>query len=158
MSNSVNIRPITADDTDILWQMLFYAAHADEDYGETVESIKANDFLPIYVEKWGQPDDLGFIAEHNAKPVGAVWIRLFEGETYPELAIAVLPDAIGQGIGSQLMQTIIDACQSKYDTITLSVRDNNPAYRLDQRFGFETVKEITNRVGTKSYEMHLTLK
>jgi ribosomal protein S18 acetylase RimI-like enzyme len=39
----------------------------------------------------------------------------------------------------------------------LTVRANNPAYGLYQRLGFETMREIVNRVGTVSYEMHLTL-
>ena len=151
------IRPITVEDTDILWHMLYYAAHMNEDEGKTVDDARSDPFLRRYVEKWGQPTDLGFIAEDNSQVLGAVWIRQFEDEPHPELAIAVLPEAIGQGIGTQLMERIIDESKNKFPIIMLSVRADNPALRLYQRLGFQTVKEITNRVGTLSYEMHLTL-
>lgn len=154
--NNITIRPITEDDTDTLWHMLYYAAHMDEDEGKNVNDAKSDPFLKRYVENWGQPTDLGFIAEDNAQALGAVWIRQFDDEPHPELAIAVLPDAIGQGIGTQLIERIIDESKNKFPTIMLSVRADNPALRLYQRLGFQTVKEITNRIGTRSYEMHLT--
>lgn len=151
----MQIRPITIQDEDVLWHMLYYAAHMDEDEHKSVVDAKIDPFLKQYVEKWGQPTDLGFIAEENNVALGAVWIRQFDEASYPELAIAVLPHAMGQGIGTQLMQHIICQAKDKFPTIMLSVRANNPALRLYQRLGFQTMSEITNRVGTLSYEMHL---
>lgn len=157
MNQKPALRPIIAADEHTLWQMLYYAAHMEEDGGKTVADAKTDPFLRRYVEKWGHPDDLGFIAEIDQSPVGAVWIRHLDGDDYPELAIAVMPDMIGQGIGTLMLHHIINASHGKYKMITLSVRMNNPAYRLYQRFGFETTGEVINRVGTKSYEMVINL-
>ena len=62
--------------------MLYYAALMNEDDNKTVEDAKVDAFLKKYVEQWGKPDDLGFIAVIDQKPVGAVWIRHFEDEEY----------------------------------------------------------------------------
>jgi ribosomal protein S18 acetylase RimI-like enzyme len=155
MNNKLIIRSITTNDEHILWQMLYYAAHMDEDEGKTVEDAKVDPFLRRYVAEWGQKDDLGFIAEINRHSVGAVWVRFFEEEEYPELAIAVLPDWAGRGIGTRLMKHIITQSKEQFSGIMLSVRADNPAYNLYRLFGFKTSREIINRVGTISYEMHL---
>lgn len=149
------IRAITNDDTETLWQMLYYAAHMDEDDNRTVADAKTDPFLCRYVEQWGQTDDLGFIAEMNRHAVGAIWVRRFDETEFPELAIAVLPNMIGNGIGTQLMSHLIGQSKGRLSGITLSVRANNPAYHLYRRMGFTTTREIINRVGTVSYEMHL---
>jgi hypothetical protein len=56
--------------------------------------------LRIYVENWGKPNDIGFIASLDDRPVGAVWLRLLTGNPHgygfvddstPELTIALLP-------------------------------------------------------------------
>lgn len=155
MSNNLIIRSVTQYDEDTLWQMLYYAAHMDDDDNQTIANAKTDPFLCRYVEQWGQKDDLGFIAEIDRRAVGAVWIRQFDNEDYPELAIAIAPDMIGKGIGTQLMNHIIDKSRGQLSVIMLTVRADNPAYKLYQRLGFETVREIVNRVGTVSYEMHL---
>lgn len=160
------IRPITPEDEEILWLMLFYAAHVFEEAGKTLADVKTNNGLAQYVINWGRSGDLGFLAveDESDKVLGAVWARLFTGEnkgysatddSTPELAIAVLPDFIGQGIGTALMRQFLDVAQQQFSVIALSVRANNPALRLYQRLGFEVVSEITNRVGTLSYDMRL---
>lgn len=157
MTNNLIIRPVTDDDTETLWLMLYYAAHMDEDDNRTVADAKTDSFLRRYVEHWGQKDDFGLIAEVNQQAVGAVWVRQFEEDEYPELAIAVLPDMIGRGIGTQLMTHMIAQSKGKLSGILLSVRANNPAYNLYRRLGFKTEREMMNRVGTLSYEMILRL-
>lgn len=166
MSATVAIRPVTAADEPFLWQMLYYAAHMHEEAGKTVLDAMQNPTLALYVTAWGRPGDLGFVAEVPAtgSPIGAAWVRLYQGEqkSYsqpddgtPELAIAILPDYLNQGIGTMLMRQLIDAARPHYPAIALSVRAENPAYRLYQRLGFVTVKEIVNRVGGMSYDMRL---
>jgi ribosomal protein S18 acetylase RimI-like enzyme len=94
--------------------------------------------------------------------VGAVWARLFAADDrayskvddgIPELAVAVLPGYQGQGIGSVLMQRFLMEAETRYPAIALNVRADNPAVRLYQRLGFQITGEITNRVGSLSYEM-----
>ena len=108
-----------------------------------------------YIEDWGRKGDLGFIAidESSETPLGAAWIRLFSREnpgygyiddTIPELTIAVAKDYRGNGLGSQLLQRLVEAAKASYSSISLSVSIGNPAVKLYRRFGFETVKEDTS--------------
>lgn len=161
------IRPIQASDEAFCWQMLFYAAHMHEEAGKTVADAQGNPDLAKYVTNWGRVGDLGFVAtEGNAgQPIGAVWVRLYVGDNKaysqssddtPELAIAVLPEYTGRGIGTGLLQAIIAAARLHYPALALNVRADNPAFRLYQRFGFVVVSEMVNRVGGLSYDMRLT--
>ena len=161
------IRMAVAADEAALWQMLFYAAHMHDEPGQTIADAQQNLALAIYVEGWGRTGDLGSIAIHENRVIGAVWIRLFpagakaysqtDDET-PELAIAVLPDFVGQGIGTALMHHLLTAASVHYAAVALNVRADNPAVRLYQRLGFEIVGKLTNRAGTESYDMRLRLR
>lgn len=163
---SYTIRPVTTADEPFLWQMLYYAAHMHEEAGKTVLDTMQNPTLALYVTGWGRAGDLGFVAAMPAtgELVGAAWVRLHPGEQKgysqtaedtPELAIAVLPNYLNQGIGTMLMRQLIAAARPHYPAIALSVRAENPAYRLYRRLGFVTVQEIVNRVGGMSYDMRL---
>lgn len=157
-------RPIFLIDEPFLWEMLYYAAHVDEEPGSSIEKAKSNPFLTKYVARWGQPGDLGVIAYAvgTLQPLGAAWLRVFSREEKncndiedgtPELAIAVLPSYTGQGIGAQLLEYLLKAAASAYPAVYLSVRATNPAKRLYERFGFVVIGELANRVGGKSYHM-----
>lgn len=157
------LRPVRAGDESILWQMLYYAAHMHEEEGKTIADAQADPALAIYVTHWGRAGDLGFVAEiAHTQPIGAAWLRLYQGEQKaysstddltPELAIAVLPSHSGQGIGTALMQQLLGAARGQFPAVALNVRADNPALRLYQRLGFEITSELTNRVGTLSYNM-----
>lgn len=161
------IRPIGASDEAFLWQMIFYAAHMHKEAGKTVADARQNPDLAKYVTTWGRPGDLGFVATESdaGQLIGAAWVRLYVGggkaysqtsDDTPELAMAVLPDYIGQGIGTHLLQEIIAAARFHYPALALNVRADNPAFRLYQRMGFVVVSEMVNRVGGVSYDMRLT--
>lgn len=64
----------------------------------------------------------------------------------PELAIAVFPGFQGQGFGTQLLDRLLRKCDELFPSVVLSVRDINHARRLCERFGFEVVDVIANRV------------
>jgi hypothetical protein len=70
-------RPAFASDEPYLWQMLYYAAHMDED-GTPPESARTNPDLAPYAEDWGNRDgDLGFLAiDPSCQRVGAAWMRV----------------------------------------------------------------------------------
>jgi ribosomal protein S18 acetylase RimI-like enzyme len=152
------------DDEEFLWKMLYYAAHMDEDGETSLQAARHNPDLIKYAKGWGRETDLGCIAleRGSRQPVGAAWVRLLIGEektfsyiddATPELAIAVLPSAIGQGIGTQLLTHLLTAASKRYPAIVLSVRATNPARHLYSRMGFVLVGEGTNRVGTASTTM-----
>ncbi len=162
------IRRARAGDEAFLWQMLYYAAHMDEEPGVTVESAKTNPDLAYYVENWGGgAADVGFIAiAPDGSPAGAAWIRLMPPASplyrhvsadIPELAIAVAPESIGSGAGTALMRSVLDGARDRHHAIALSVRATNPAKRLYERVGFKPVATIRNRVGSESFIMRCDL-
>jgi ribosomal protein S18 acetylase RimI-like enzyme len=149
-------------DEEFLWRMLYHAAHMEQDAGASIESAKEDPYLRKYVVDWGRPGDLGVIGAVDGRQVGAVWSRLLIGDnrTYgyvddntPELAAAVLPEYIGNGIGTRLLHAYLAEAEKLFPAVALNVRADNPALRLYRRAGFEVVSVITNRVGTESYNM-----
>ncbi|HEU4865918.1 MAG TPA: GNAT family N-acetyltransferase, partial [Actinomycetota bacterium] len=70
-----------------------------------------------YVKGWGRPGDTVLIAIDDGFPVGAAWYRLFRRENpgygfvdeeTPELAIAVVPNRRGRGIGEALLEALVE--------------------------------------------------
>jgi len=157
------IRPTTHVDEPFLWQMLYYAANMAEDGAVSGDDAKTHPYLAKYVRGWGRGGDLGTIAVgEGAQPLGAAWVRLLIGaeknyaavaDGVPELAVAVLPQYIGQGIGAGLLARLLDDARAIYSAVVLSVRAANPARRLYERLGFVVVDTVVNRVGGESFVM-----
>ncbi|WP_084515167.1 GNAT family N-acetyltransferase [Nocardia acidivorans] len=96
--------------------------------------------LARYVEGWGVPGDFGVVG----------WARVFTAENAaygfvdertPELAIAVAPGLRGSGLGTALMKGVLDIARGRHDGVSLSVRVDNSAFRLYERFGFVVVPD-----------------
>jgi ribosomal protein S18 acetylase RimI-like enzyme len=148
------IRQATPQDEDILWHMLYEAAHM-MDAGESLDDARNNPDLARYVTGWGRSDDLGFIAFHllNANSKGYGYVD----DAISELAMGVVPPWRGRGVGTALLRCMIGRAKENHSGISLSVRSDNPAVRLYERSGFTAVpgSETTNRVGRLSYTMVL---
>ena len=153
------LRQLQVDDLTIIWEMLMHAAHES-----SLEAVRRNPDLALYAEDWGRRGDLGFGAFDGDRAIGAGWIRLWSGEQkgyghvgddVPELALAVATDYRGQGIGTALLQQILDSAKTAYPAISLSVREDNPVIRMYERLGFRPVdgSDKPNRVGTRSFNM-----
>lgn len=164
----VTLREAVVSDEPFLWLMLFHAAHMAADGARSPDEAREHPFLAKFVRAWGRPGDLGVIAEDrpDGRPLGAAWLRHLTGaeksypavdDAYPELAIAVLPERTGSGIGGALLGRLLDLAHPHYPGIVLSVRADNPACRLYERHGFVVSDEIVNRVGTHSYVMERRL-
>jgi ribosomal protein S18 acetylase RimI-like enzyme len=157
------LRYARASDESFLWDMLYFAAHMNQDGSGSSDDAKGDGLLAKYVEGWGREGDLGVIAEDDAgQPIGAAWLRTLSleergyplvSEDFPEIAIAVDPANTGGGLGGALLGALLDKAQGHYPGVVLSVREDNPAIRLYARFGFDLVDEITNRVGGRSFVM-----
>lgn len=163
----ITIRPAEAADEPFLWQMLFEAANMAEDGAACADDARGHPYLARYVAGWGRPGDVGAVAlEPGGRPVGAAWARLLDDppsgtaapdETLPEVAVAVLPELRGRGVGVRLLGALRDAARPLYPALSLSVRDGNPARRLYERVGFATTRTIANRVGGTSLVMRADL-
>jgi ribosomal protein S18 acetylase RimI-like enzyme len=153
------VRALTAEDQPIVWEMLRYAAHES-----SIESVKQQPYLARYALNWGRMGDFGFVALIDTTVIGAAWLRLWLGEDkgfgyvkdeIPELAIAVVPDYRGKGIGTNLLTQILGVAKIKYPVVSLSVRANNPVVQLYERTGFIKIpgSEVVNRAGEVSFNM-----
>lgn len=155
----ISLRPLSVNDQELLWPFLALAAHEED-----VAVVRNSYILARYAAHWGRLGDSGFVALQREQPVGAGWIRLWPGDDkgfgwvsddVPELAMAVSPAWRGRGVGTQLLYALLaQACQ-QHHSVSLSVRDDNPALRLYQRVGFRSVPgtETINRVGGISFIM-----
>lgn len=103
-----------------------------------------------YIESFFERDgDVALIAEIDGRGAGAAWQRLFApdapgygyvDDTTPEVALAVVDDARGRGIGTALMGALIERARSDgLGALSLSVNAGNPSRRIYQRCGFVDV-------------------
>jgi ribosomal protein S18 acetylase RimI-like enzyme len=108
--------------------------------------------VQLYVKAWGRRGDTAVIALVDGFPVGAAWFRLFNpgspgygfiDEHTPELAIAVVPNARGKGVGSALISSLLEKAKAEgFVDISLSVdRHNKGAIALYEQHGFQQVDE-----------------
>ncbi len=153
------VRTLTVADELIVWTMLMHAAHET-----SLESVQNQSLLSRYADGWGRAGDIGWGAFAGKVSIGAAWLRLWSGDhqgfgyidpTIPELAIAVLPEYRGHGVGSALLVKILATAPSLFPAVSLSVRSDNPVLGLYQRLGFIKVtgSEVVNRVGNISFSM-----
>ena len=119
--------------------------------------------VQLYVKAWGRPGDTAMIALRDGFPVGAAWFRLFPAtapgygfvdEQTPELAVAVVPNARGKGVGSALLGSLLDRARADgYDAVSLSVdRHNEGAIALYEQAGFRRLTETPD-----SFTLRVTL-
>ena len=118
------------------------------------EEARADPQLARYLAGWGREGDLGFVAEVEDAPVGAAWWRFFDKQNHgygfiareiPELSIAVAEIARRRGIGTALLQALLEeAHRLRVSALSLSVESDNPAVRLYERVGFTRVAQVDN--------------
>ena len=145
VGSAIVIRRAVAGDAPFLHEML--AVAADWRRGTRRPTTDAHPALAHYVTDWPRNGDVGFIAYEGSNPVGTARRRTFStldpgygfiDEFTPELSISVLPSARQRGVGTQLLQAIIDAAKrSALPALSLSVEPDNPAASLYRRPGFE---------------------
>lgn len=143
----VKIRKIRPEETGLLREFLYQAIYLPEGTEPPPRSVVDLPELRIYVKGFGtRPGDHCFVAEVNEKLVGAAWSRIMEDyghidDRTPSLAISLLPDHRGQGIGTQLLNRLLVLLQSHgYQQASLSVQIENPAFHLYKRAGFKILE------------------
>jgi len=106
--------------------------------------------VALYVKGWGRPGDTALIALEDAFPVAAAWYRLFRrdqpgygfvDEETPELAIAVVPNRRGKGIGDALLGALFARAKADgHRALSLSIeRDNDALVSFYRKHGFALV-------------------
>ncbi len=155
---TVVVRRGGAQDVRFLRDMLHHAYYWKE---------RAPDAGPgpvqLYVKAWGRPGDTAMIALLDGFPVGAAWFRLFRetapgygfvDEQTPELAVAVVPNARGKGVGSALLAALLERARADgHEALSLSVdRHNEGAIALYEQVGFRRLAETPD-----SFTLQVTL-
>ena len=151
---TVVVRRGTAQDVRFLRDMLHHAYYWRERMPDEGPGP-----VQLYVKAWGRSGDTAVIALLDGFPVGAAWFRLFDqaspgygfvDDATPELAVAVVPNARGQGVGSALLER---AGADGHKAVSLSVdRHNAGAIALYEHFGFARVAETPD-----SYTLQVAL-
>jgi len=147
---AVVVRRGTAQDVRFLRDMLHHAYYWRERMPDEGPGP-----VQLYVKAWGRTGDTAVIALLDGFPVGAAWFRLFGqaapgygfvDEATPELAVAVVPNARGRGVGSALLEALLERARNDgYEALSLSVdRNNQGAIALYEHFGFRPVLETSD--------------
>ncbi len=141
------IRPIKESEYELLKDFLYEAIFIPKGVEKPPKTIIEHPELQIYFVDFGKPDDYCLVAEVENKIIGAVWTRIMNDYGHidnktPSLSISLYKEFRSQGIGTQLMQEMLDLLKSKgYKKVSLSVQKLNYAYHLYLKLGFITIKQ-----------------
>jgi ribosomal protein S18 acetylase RimI-like enzyme len=80
------------------------------------------------------------IIEHDGIPAGRLYVDRWPNEIRI-MDIALLPEHRGQGIGTQLLQSLIEESTASNKLLSIHVEKFNPALRLYERLGFKIAGE-----------------
>lgn len=142
------IRKIRPEEYGLLREFLYQAIYLPEGAEPPPRSVVDLPELQVYVTGFGtQLSDHCLVAETEEKVVGAAWSRIMGDYGHidnntPSLAISLLPEYRGLGIGTQLLNTLLLLLQENEVLRTsLSVQKENPALHLYERAGFRILEE-----------------
>ena len=142
------IRDIQPEEIPVLNDFLYEAIFIPEGVSAPPKSIIENEDLQVYVRDFGKlPDDRCLVAEVDGKVVGAVWTRIMDDYGHidnqtPSLAISHYKEYRGQGIGTALLQRMLERLRSDgYGQVSLSVQKSNYALLMYAKAGFRTMAD-----------------
>ena len=156
---NITLREITPADYSVSEDFLYHAIYLPPGIEPPPREIIFTPEIYVYIKDLGLDTDCGVVAESDGKITGAAWTRIIPAYGHidndtPELAISVLPECRGQGIGTLLMERLFDLLRERgYKRTSLSVQQNNPAARFYQRLGYEITAEKLDHVGHEDYIM-----
>jgi ribosomal protein S18 acetylase RimI-like enzyme len=133
--NNIELRPATADDFDFLYRL--HRAALKEYIAQTWGWDEG--WQQRYFEQHFDPA-ASQVIQFKKRDAGVVSVVECEGEIF--LAnIAVTPDLQGQGIGTSVIQQVLDEAKRSGKPVVLRVLKVNPARRLYERLGFSATGE-----------------
>lgn len=142
------IRELKQNETKILDTFLYEAIFIPDGVDAPPYEIIKQPELQVYVTDFGkQKGDICYIAECDAKIVGAVWVRIMDDyghvdDETPSFAISLLKQYRNYGIGTELMKTmLLELKKQGYKQASLSVQKINYAVHLYKKVGFNIVDE-----------------
>jgi ribosomal protein S18 acetylase RimI-like enzyme len=155
---NAKVREMRESDYPCLPEFCYQAIFIPKGVEPPPRSIVDEPEIFIYIKDFGAVrGDHGVVAEQNRQIIGAAWTRIIpayghvDSET-PELAIAVLPEFRGYGIGGKLMKKLFSELRKNgYARTSLSVRKDNPAVRFYKRLGYEVTGDKLDHARHEDY-------
>lgn len=149
---NIQIRSILPSEYNLMEDFMYEAIYHPDSANPYPKEVIYYPQVKVYWDKWGEEkDDHCLIALVDNKVAGAVWIRTFRDkikgcgyidEHTPEIAIALFEEYRNQGIGTMLMQNMIQEMQNNsFFQVSLSITKGNRAIHLYERLGFKIVNE-----------------
>ncbi|MBO7730488.1 MAG: GNAT family N-acetyltransferase [Lachnospiraceae bacterium] len=144
----VIIRPLKDSEKEILKEFLYEAIFVPEGEEPPEKNIINREELMVYLYAFGRGKaDFALVAEIDEKIIGAVWTRIMndyghvDDET-PSFAISLYKEYRSQGIGTRLMQEMLQILKDKgYQKASLAVQKANYAVRMYKKLGFQVFRE-----------------
>ncbi len=142
------IRGIHQTEYDVLKDFLYEAIFVPEGISAPSKEIINKPELQVYIADFGKKNgDMCMVAEIDNKIIGAVWGRIMNDyghidDKTPSLAVSVYSDYRNHGIGTALMESILEYYKSNgYNQVSLSVQKANYAVKMYKNVGFEIADE-----------------
>ncbi len=139
----MKIRELKMSETELLKDFLYEAIYIPEGVEPPDRKIIELPELRLYYEDFGKGKaDLCLVVEDDGRVVGAVWTRIMndyghvDDET-PSFAISLYKEYRGRGIGTKLMNAMLELLRSKgFKRASLAVQKANYAVRMYEKVGF----------------------
>ena len=145
--NNLKIRPIASNEYPVLEDFIYHAIFLPAGVEPLPREVIFEPEIFVYIKNFGGKDDCCVVAEQDGQIIGAAWTRIIPAyghidDQTPELAISVLPNWRGQGIGNKLMHSLFDLLRERgYLQTSLAVQKENPAVRFYLRLGYKIIEE-----------------
>jgi ribosomal protein S18 acetylase RimI-like enzyme len=142
----LTLRPMT--DADLPFLARLYASTRMEELAVVADWSEAQKatFLQMqfdaqhahYQQHYAGADFL--VIEQAGEAIGRLYLARWARE-HRIVDIALLPEQRGQGLGSALLQDLLDEAAAAGKAVTIHVEKFNPALRLYRRLGFAAVED-----------------
>jgi len=159
MNADITTREIKKEEYPLLEDFFYNAIYMPEGEKYPPKEIIFKPEIYVYIKDFGLVTDCGVVAERDGVIIGAAWTRIIPAYGHidndtPELAISVLSEYRGQGVGTLLMNSLFGLLRERgYKRTSLSVQQNNPAVRFYKRLGYKTTDEKLDHAGHEDYIM-----
>ena len=142
------IREMRSEEYCLLSDFLYEAIYIPDGIEPPPKSVIECPELQEYIIEFGnRKHDKALVAEIQGKVAGVIWVRIMndyghvDDET-PSLAISLYPEYRGRGIGTQLLNNMLDLLKKQgYRKVSLSVQKANYAVNMYLAAGFRIRKE-----------------
>jgi GNAT superfamily N-acetyltransferase len=140
---AVTLRPATSADYDFM-RRLYHAGRAEEMLQFPFDEAQKADFLDQQFAAQFQHYGIHYptcernIIEQDGQPIGRLWIDEWKDQIRL-VDIALMAPFRGSGVGTGLVQDILERGRRAGKPVSIHVEGFNPALRLYERLGFQHV-------------------